>query len=125
MSLKIYLLLGAAAVSALLVWHYFELRAEAAKVPELERKIGDYETKMLDSARQIDALTTRLGEIDADREKAEAVNLATKSAIQQTAAAAVEELARAIPDNPQCTYPADAGRVLQHQLDGLRPGATD
>ena len=123
--MRLYLILGALAVCGLAVWHYLDLRAEAAKVPALEKTVSDYETKMKDSARQIDALTTTLIEVDERRATAEAVNLATRTAIQQTAAAAVEELARAIPDNPQCTYPADAGRVLRHQLDGLRPAAAE
>lgn len=131
-----YLRLGAVAlgiaVVGFAVWHYVALREEAARVPALEQaieakdaEIADRDTKMRDEARRIDALTTRLSEIDADREKAEAALLATQSAIEKTAAAAVEELARAIPDNPACAYPDDVGRVLREQLDGIRPGHTD
>ncbi len=131
-----YLRMGAAlacaAAVAFAVWHYVALRETAARVPTLEQTILDKEaaiaardTKMRDAALQIDALTTRLIEIDADRERAEAALLATRSAIHETAAAAVEELARAIPDSPSCTYPADAGRVLREQLNGLRPATAD
>ena len=130
--LRIGGILAVVAILGFAVWHYVALRDEAARVPGLEQTIkdkdaaiADRDTKMRDEARRIDALTTRLSEIDADREKAEAALLATQSAIEKTAAAAVEELARAIPDNPACTYPDDVGRVLREQLDGLRPGHTD
>ncbi len=109
-----------AGVLGLGVWHYLDLRADAAKVPELERKVAQHESIMRDGANQIDALTTRLEEIDARREAAQAALLATTTTIDIMAARTAEELARAIPDDPSCRYPADAGRLLRDQLDGLR-----
>lgn len=122
--MKSYLIGGAAlalvSAVALFAWHYLDLRADAAKLPELEREIARQASAMRDSANQIDALTTRLSEIDAKREAAEAALLATTTTIDRMAARTAEELARAIPDDPHCRYPADAGRVLRDQLDGFR-----
>ncbi|BCW89978.1 hypothetical protein sos41_31460 [Alphaproteobacteria bacterium SO-S41] len=119
----------AVAIVALLGWHYLALRDEAAKVPGLEQQVADRNTAIkarddqaVKDAADLARLNEQITAIRDARASAEAELQTVTSAIRETAAATAEKLADAIPDNPDCRYGSDVGRLLNQQLLGLRPG---
>ncbi len=120
-----YLLGAAGLVILALIGVVMALRADAAKVPGLERQVETLnvavqgrDAKIRDGARAIDGLRDRVGELEEQRRAAETAIARTASAIEETAAQTVEELRRVVQDRPDCDYSADVARVLRRQLDG-------
>lgn len=107
--------------ATLFAGHYRYLAEQADKVPVLEKEISDRDAQAKKDATRVTDLTKKLGDAETKRAAAEGAMLTVSAAIHNTAAATAEELARAIPDNPSCDYPADVGRLLDNQLRGVRP----